>query len=92
MKRNDKWLILYSYYYMITWSYYCWFHTYICNTEEGDEKSGNNNEESEQFSVLVQEFEFINQPGDHRLHPTHLQQNTHVKAEPASHWICVFVQ
>lgn len=34
--------------------------TYICYTEEGYEKGGNNNKESEQLSVLVEEFEFIN--------------------------------
>jgi len=34
--------------------------TYTCDTEEGYEKRGNNNEKGEQLSVLVKEFEFIN--------------------------------
>lgn len=48
--------------------------TYTCDTEEGNEKRGNNNEESEQLPVLVKEFKFIDQTCDHRLHPTHLRQ------------------
>lgn len=50
--------------------------TYICNTEERNEKGGNNNEEREQLSVLVEEFELINQPRDHWFHASHLQQKT----------------
>lgn len=48
--------------------------TYICNTEEGYEEGGNNDEEGKQLSVLVEEFKLINQSRDHRFHPTHLQQ------------------
>lgn len=36
------------------------FQTYICDTEEGYQKGGNNDKESEQLPVLVEEFEFIN--------------------------------
>lgn len=39
--------------------------TYICNTEKGYEKGGNDDEEGEQLSVLVEEFKLINQPSDH---------------------------
>lgn len=52
------------------------YDTYICNTEEGYEKGCNYNEEGEQLSVLVEAFKLINQPCDHRFHPTHLQQKT----------------
>lgn len=50
--------------------------TYICNTEEGYEKGGHNNEEGEQLSVLVEAFKLIEQTCDHRFHPTHLRQKT----------------
>lgn len=50
--------------------------TYICNTEERYKEGGNHNEEGEQLSVLVEEFKLINQPRDHRFHPTHLRQKT----------------
>lgn len=36
------------------------WNTYICNTEEGYEKRGDNNEEGEQLSVLVEAFELVN--------------------------------
>lgn len=52
------------------------YYTYICNTEEGYEEGGRNNEEGEQLSVLVEAFKLINQPRDHRFHPTHLQEKT----------------
>lgn len=39
--------------------------TYICNTKELYEKGGNNDEEGEQLSVLVEAFKLIDQPRDH---------------------------
>lgn len=48
--------------------------TYVCNTKERYEKGGDDDEEGEELSVLVEEFKLINQPRDHRLHPTHLRQ------------------
>lgn len=50
--------------------------TYICNTKERYEKGGNNDEEGEQLSVLVEAFKLIDQPRDHWFHPAHLQQKT----------------
>lgn len=50
------------------------YDTCICNTEEGDEEGGGHNEEGEQLSVFVEAFEFINQTGNDRLHPTHLKR------------------
>lgn len=34
---------------------------YICDTEEGHEEGCNNDEEGEEFSVLVEEFKLIDQ-------------------------------
>lgn len=68
-----------------------WYETYIRDTEEGYEEGRNNDEEGEQLSVLVEEFELIDQPRDHRLHPAHLQGDTqeseqNTKSETVSCW------
>lgn len=46
--------------------------TYVCHTKERYEEGGNDDEEGELLSVLVEEFELVDQPCDHRFHPTHL--------------------
>lgn len=48
--------------------------TYICHTKERYEEGGNHDEEGELLSVLVEEFELVDQPCDHRFHPTHLRK------------------
>lgn len=47
--------------------------TYIGDTEEGQQESGQHNEEREELAVSVQQPKLIHKPGDHRLHPAHLQ-------------------
>lgn len=46
--------------------------TYVGHTKERYEEGGNDDEEGELLSVLVEEFELVNQSCDHRFHPTHL--------------------
>lgn len=42
-----------------------WDGTYICYTKERYEEGGNDDEEGELLSVLVEEFELIDDPRDH---------------------------
>lgn len=55
-----------------------WVGTYICYTKERYEEGGNDDEEGELLSVLVEEFELINEPRDHRFHPTHLREGDRI--------------
>lgn len=55
-----------------------WDGTYICYTKERYEEGGNNDEEGELLSVLVEEFELIDEPRDHRFHSTHLREGDRI--------------
>lgn len=48
--------------------------TYICHTKERYKEGGNDDEEGELLPVLVEEFKLVDQPRDHRFHPTHLRK------------------
>lgn len=48
--------------------------TYICYTKERYKEGGHDDEEGKLLSVLVEEFELVDQPCDHRFHPTHLRK------------------
>lgn len=52
--------------------------TYICYTKERYEEGGNDDEEGELLSVLVEEFELIDEPRDHRFHPAHLREGDRI--------------
>lgn len=48
--------------------------THVGDAEEGEEEGGQHYCEGEELPVPVQQLELIDEPGDHRLHPPHLQQ------------------
>lgn len=49
--------------------------TYIGDAEEGEQEGHQDDEEGEELPVPVQQLELVCEPGDHRLHPAHLQQH-----------------
>lgn len=55
-----------------------WDGTYICYTKEWYEEGGSDDEEGELLSVLVEEFELIDEPRDHWFHPTHLRDGDRI--------------
>lgn len=49
--------------------------TYVGDAEEGEQEGHQDDEEGEELPVPVQQLELVCEPGDHRLHPAHLQQH-----------------
>lgn len=47
--------------------------TYVGDAEEGEKEGCQDDDEGEELPVPVQQLELIDEPGDHRLHPAHLQ-------------------
>lgn len=47
--------------------------TYVGDAEEGEEEGGQHHEEGEELPVPVQQLELVDEAGDDRLHPAHLQ-------------------
>ena len=47
--------------------------THIGDAEQGYEEGGDDDEKREELPVLVEALKLIDQPGDHRLHTSHLR-------------------
>ena len=61
--------------------------THVGDAEQGYEEGGDDDEEREELPVLVEALKLIDQPGDHRLHASHLRtecMKTKTAARPST--------